>query len=111
MPLEARPRRVEIYVDPDGKEPYTRWLNRLRDRRTKNRIIQRVRRIKLGNFGDHRALGEGVYELRLFFGPGYRVYFAEADNTLVILLCGGHKGSQQQDIERAKTYWKHYQEG
>ena len=66
--------------------------------------------IEQGNFGDYRGLGDGIYELRSTFGPGYRVYFGQDDNTIVVLLNGGDKSSQSQDIERAKAYWKEYQD-
>ena len=63
-------------------------------------------RVEVGNYGDYKPLGDGVYELKLHFGSGYRVYFAEYDNIIVILLCGGDKSTQSKDIEIAKTYWK-----
>jgi len=62
-----------------------------------------------GNFGDHKPVGEGVYELRLFFGPGYRIYFSKHGNTVVLLLCGGNKSSQRDDIEKARQYWGEFQ--
>ncbi len=64
--------------------------------------------MRLGNFGDHKAVGDGVWELRLFFGPGYRVYFTEAGETIVLLLCGGDKSRQEKDIEQAKECWHEY---
>ena len=66
--------------------------------------------IVLGNFGDYRTVGGGVFELRIHFGAGYRVYFGEIDNTIVLLLCGGDKSSQTRDIERAKNYWLEYKD-
>ena len=63
-------------------------------------------RVEVGNYGDYKPLGDGVYELKLHFGSGYRVYFAEYDDIIVILLCGGDKSTQSKDIEIAKTYWK-----
>jgi putative addiction module killer protein len=63
-------------------------------------------RVEIGNYGDYKALGDGVYELKLHFGSGYRVYFAEDGDIIVILLCGGDKSSQSKDIEVAKAYWK-----
>jgi putative addiction module killer protein len=64
--------------------------------------------LKHGNYGDFSSVGEGVRELRMFFGPGYRVYFGEKDDNIVILLCGGDKESQPDDIQLAKAYWKEY---
>jgi putative addiction module killer protein len=103
MPIE---REVRIFARSDGSEPFTKWLRGLRDGTTRNRIRQRIARIRLGNFGDARSVGEGVQELRIHVGPGYRVYFGRNGNAVVILLCGGDKGSQDRDIERAQEYWR-----
>jgi len=103
MPIEQE---VRVYARADGSEPFTQWLRGLRDGATRNRIRQRIARIRLGNFGDARSVGDGVYELRIHFGPGYRVYFGRDGDEVVILLCGGDKGSQGRDIERAKEYWR-----
>lgn len=110
MPIDAVPRSIEIYQKDDGSTPYFEWLSSLRDRRTVNRINQRVRRMELGNFGDFKHVGDGVLELRLFFGKGYRVYFAEHGSIIIVLLNGGDKSSQQRDIEQAKRYWSDYKE-
>ena len=105
MPKEQE---VRIYARSDGSEPFTQWLRKLRDGTTRNRIRQRIARVRLGNFGDVRSVGEGVQELRIDVGPGYRVYFGRQGDTVVILLCGGDKRSQDRDIERAKRYWNDY---
>jgi putative addiction module killer protein len=105
----ATPRRVVAYKKPDGEEPFTEWLDGLRDKTIRRRILLRVYRLEQGNFGDCKPVGEGVSELRMFFGSGYRVYFAQRGDDLVILLCGGDKSSQDNDIEQAKSYWKRYQ--
>ncbi len=76
-------------------------LNRLRIKRAKARIDVRIRRISLGNFGDVGPVGKGVSELRIDYGPGYRVYFIQRGNVLVILLCGGDKSTQAKDIQQA----------
>ena len=99
------PTRVIVYAKENGKEPFTEWLYSLRDVMGRKRILFRLQQ---GNYGDCEAVGEGVSELRLFFGSGYRVYFGEQDNQIVVLLCGGNKVSQGKDIEQAKTYWKEY---
>jgi putative addiction module killer protein len=83
-------------------DAYTRWLRRLRDREARARINIRVRRLSLGNFGDVRPVGGGVSELRIDYGPGYRVYFVQRGSFLVVLLAGGDKGSQRRDIARAR---------
>ena len=83
-------------------EPFERWLKKLRDRRARIAIASRVERIEDGNFGDHHIVGGGVSELRINVGQGYRVYYTIRNSTLVILLCGGDKSSQQKDIRRAQ---------
>ena len=90
------------------REPFTQWLNRLRDEKTRRRILLRLRRLEQGNFGDCKSLTGGVFELRLTFGSGYRIYYAVIDNNRIILLCGGDKGSQPGDINRARKYWNDY---
>ena len=83
-------------------DEYATWFDGLRDREARSRIMVRIRRVSLGNLGDVKALGDGVSELRIPYGPGYRVYLAQRGETLVILLAGGDKGSQKRDIARAK---------
>lgn len=88
---------------------FKRWVRRLRDRHVVARINARLRNVSLGNLGDVRSVGDGISEMRIPYGPGYRIYFVRRDLTLVVLLCGGDKGSQQRDIERAKRLaldWK-----
>ena len=106
----THPREIEAYRTQNGREPFTEWFNAVRDTRTQNRIRGRLDRLEKGNFGDCQSVGGGVFELRLPFGAGYRIYFGEVDRTIVLLLCGGDKASQVQDIERAKTYWREYKE-
>ena len=79
------------------------WFHRLRDQKAKHRILARIRRLSLGNPGDVRPVGEGVSELRIDYGPGYRVYFVSRGSTVVILLAGGDKRTQSGDIETAIT--------
>lgn len=81
---------------------YAAWFRSLRDRTARGLIVRRLERLELGNFGDTKSLGDGVHELRLKFGPGYRVYFSHRTGRIVLLLCGGDKGSQSRDIARAK---------
>lgn len=96
-----------IYHETDaGKIPFKEWLDSLRDKSTVARIISRINRLRVGNFGDRKPVGSGVEELRLDFGPGYRVYFAKEGNSFVILLCGGDKDSQTKDIQTAKKLWE-----
>ena len=87
-------RKTEIFVD---------WISRLRDMNTVARIDVRIRRLSLGNAGDAKPVGEGVSELRINYGPGYRVYFVQRGDEIIILLCGGDKRMQDQDIKTAKA--------
>ena len=80
---------------------YAGWFERLRDRMAKTRILLRIRRLSLGNFGDVKAVGEGVSEMRIDCGPGYRVYFVRKGEAVVVLLAGGDKRSQARDIQKA----------
>lgn len=104
----VKPKSVIVYADENGKEPFTVWLYGLRDIIGRKRILARIARLGHGNYGDCEPVGEGVSELRMLFGPGYRAYFGEDENNVVVLLCGGDKGSQDQDIREAKAYWKEY---
>lgn len=85
---------------------YIRWFNHLRDNLVKTRIAVRIRCMQLGNVGDAKPVGDGVFELRFDFGPGYRVYYTERDGEIVVLLAGGDKSTQKQDIEKAKQLAK-----
>ena len=100
---------VVAYEDVNGHEPYTEWLNEWQDTQGKARIRIQLRRLAAGLYGDCEPVGAGVKELRMFFGPGYRVYFGEEANDIVVLLVGGDKSTQKQDIKTAKAYWKEYQ--
>lgn len=110
MGRAVTPKTIIAYVDEYGNEPYTQWLSGLKDRKAQERIKIRIRRLESGLYGDCESVGEGVMELRMFFGSGYRVYFGEDEGNIIILLCGGDKGSQSRDIKIAKAYWKEYKE-
>ena len=88
----------EVYTT----EEFDSWFEKLRDRQARARIQARIDRIELGNFGDVEPVGEGVSELRIFYGPGYRVYFTKQSSVVVVLLIGGDKSYQSKDIEKAK---------
>lgn len=90
------------------KNPFREWLEGLKDREARARIRVRINRLRLGNFGDCKSVGSGVSELRIPFGPGYRMYFGRQGNTIVILFHGGDKGTQTRDITLAKKYWDDY---
>ncbi len=82
-------------------EPFAIWLQHLRDRRTRARLVKRLRRATLGNLGDVKYVGHGVWEMREHFGPGWRMYYTERSGALIFLLCGGDKSRQEADIVRA----------
>ena len=97
------------YLSPDGTDPYIEWLAGLADRHAKARILVRVQRMAAGNIGDCKSLQDGVWELRIDWGPGYRVYYAQAGKRLILLLAGGDKRKQQADIAAALERWRDWQ--
>jgi putative addiction module killer protein len=101
---------IEIYKfrDEIGKVPFDEWIAGLKDKRAEKRIQIRIDRLALGLEGAWKSVGEGVRELRIPEGKGYRIYYAWDGNKLVILLCGGDKSTQSKDIEKAKYYWREY---
>ena len=101
-------KEAQYYVASSGQAPFLEWLEGLKDARGRATIKARIRRIEEGNPGHCKAVGSGVYEMKIFFGPGYRVYFGEDGDTLIILLCGGDKSSQRKDIAKAHHYWEDY---
>jgi len=102
---------VEIrhYVTPDGRDVFLDWLRKVRDPVAKVQIVKRVNRVEQGNFGDHRFCRDGVCELRIDTGAGYRVYYAETGTQIVLLLAGGDKREQDADINRAIQHWQDWQ--
>jgi putative addiction module killer protein len=106
--VDAVPQELREYVAASGRNLFRDWLLSLKDMRGRAVIRVRLNRLRLGNFGDCKPVGEGVQELRVSFGPGYRVYFGRHGNTVVILLCGGDKGSQTRDIAKAREFWRDY---
>jgi putative addiction module killer protein len=98
------------YVSRSGKDMFDDWFARLADARAQAKIAVRINRLAAGNFGDCKPLGLGLYELRIDWGPGYRVYYALTGRTCVLLLCGGDKRKQTSDIDRAREYFRDYRE-
>lgn len=96
------------FISEDGHNPFRNWIRDIKDDKTRARIRIRLNRIRLGNFGDCKSVGKGVNELRISFGAGYRVYYGKSRNDIVILLCGGDKGTQSKDIKIAQKYWSEY---
>ena len=101
--------QVLRYLTKAGRDVFGEWLTQLRDRQARARILICINRLAAGNFGDCKPLRDGVWELRIDWGPGYRVYYAMAGRTCVLLLCGGDKRTQAADIQRAIQYWNDYQ--
>jgi putative addiction module killer protein len=95
-------------VTETGADLYLKWLEAMKDTNAKIAVVRRVVRVELGNFGDHKFCRDGVWELRIDVGAGYRVYYAIAGNQVVLLLCGGDKRTQDADIDRACEYWQQW---
>jgi putative addiction module killer protein len=108
--VDIKPKSVLVYRSRGGRVPFDEWLRELRDTNAVARVLARIGRIRRGNLGDCKPVGEGVSELRVDYGPGYRIYFGQQGQTLVILLCGGDKRTQERDIRQAQQYWGDYQE-
>jgi len=100
---------IQPYFTRDGRIPFARWHDALRDHKLKAAIARRLYRMAQGHFGDCKPCQNGVWELRIDLGPGYRVYYAQAGQTVVLLLCGGSKRTQQADIDKACEYWQDWQ--
>ena len=100
--------KIGKYSTPEKTIPFDRWLDKVRNRRASKRILTRIRRLSLGLEGDWKPVGEGVRELRITEGKGYRVYYAWSGESYVLLLLGGDKSTQHRDIETAKQYWRQY---
>ena len=99
---------VRQYQTIDGRRPLDEWMDGLRDRTIRARIAARLDRLSEGLRGDWKSAGSGVFELRIDHGPGFRVYYGQDGDTLILLLCGGTKRTQTKDIEKAHAYWKDY---
>lgn len=102
------PIEIKVLETDEGKVPFEEWYDSLKDKVTKVRVRRRLDRLELGNFGDTESIGDGIYELRLHFGAGYRVYFTHVGNTVIVLIGGGDKSTQKGDIVKAKVLWRKY---
>ncbi|MEG4941507.1 type II toxin-antitoxin system RelE/ParE family toxin [Microcoleus sp. F4-D5] len=107
--MEVQPREIRRYTTPEGTAPFTEWLDSLRDRNVRVRIKSRLDRVEQGNLGDFKSVGQGVFELRINYGPGYRLYFGQVGLTIVVILIAGDKSTQEQDIRQAIEYWTDYE--
>lgn len=99
---------IKIYKTATGACPFKKWFDDLKDRKAQVAIDLRLERMGMGNFGQCKVIGEGLHELKIDIGPGYRVYFGKIGLRIVLLLCAGDKKSQQKDIEKAKKYFQDY---
>lgn len=106
---EAQPQTLVMYTTPAGDVPFDTWLRGLPDPQARARIRARLARVRLGNLGDAHTVGAGVWELRIDYGPGYRVYYARSGLTILLLLGGGDKTTQGADIRHAQAAWEDYQ--
>ena len=101
---------IEIYQTKNSKKPFSEWFDSLKDKHAKASILNRLERLKFGNFGDSKPLRNSIYELRIHCGPGYRIYFTKIGTRIVLLLCAGAKATQNKDITRAINYLIDYKE-
>lgn len=106
--MEAKPQKIVHHLNDSG-DPFDRWMEKLKDATAFSKINIRLKRVAQGNFGDHAPVGGGVSELREHYGPGYRIYYGQ-DGDTVVVLTGGTKSTQAKDIRAAMTLWKEYQE-
>lgn len=106
--MEAREQTIRYYLTSESHCPYRKWFDSLRDPRTQQRIDARLARVEAGLFGDAKGVGDGVDELRIDYGPGYRLYYGRDGDQVVVLLCGGDKSTQKKDVAKAKEYWSDY---
>jgi len=97
-----------VYMTRDGRTPFVDWLGKLRDSRAHTRIRIQLDRMLLGHQCDRKSLGNGLFEIHVHYGPGYRVYFGKDGSQLVLLFCAGNKSTQQSDIRLANKYWQDY---
>ena len=107
--METYPYSIEYYLTTTNKKPFKEWLDSL-DIGARVKIRIRLDRARIGSLGKNRSVGEGVFELKIDYGPGYRVYYALNGKTVVLLLLGGDKSTQKKDISQAKAYWQDYKE-
>lgn len=108
--MEPTSYQLDYYVHTNGTKPFLAWFQRLPDQKTQQLLLARLKRLSEGNVGDSKSVGEGVHELRVHHGPGYRVYYGRVGQKIILLLTGGDKSSQAKDIRKAYAYWQQYQQ-
>ncbi|MGI6444201.1 MAG: type II toxin-antitoxin system RelE/ParE family toxin [Candidatus Ozemobacteraceae bacterium] len=97
--------KIDHYLLENGADPFEKWLKELKDIKARAKINVKIDRLSMGNFSNSKPLGEGISELKIDYGPGYRVYYGQSGKFIILLLCAGDKDTQKKDIEIAKAYW------
>jgi putative addiction module killer protein len=100
--------KIKHYLLESGLDPFEKWMSGLKDIKARAKINVKVDRLSMGNFSTSKPLGAGISELKIDYGPGYRVYYGLSGKYVILLLCGGDKSTQQKDIETAKEYWANF---
>lgn len=108
--MQIKRRLIDYYRTTSGKEPVREWLSSLKDKITQAILYKRIRQAGLGQFGKTRNVGDGVWELKIDYGPGYRVYYGIHNDELILLLVAGSKRTQSADIKKARAYWLEWKE-
>lgn len=103
--MQVKERSIEYYKTENGKEPVKEWLSSIKDKLTQAILYKRIRQVGLGQFGKTRSVGSGVHEMKIDYGPGFRIYFGIHNDEVIVLLMGGSKRTQTSDIEKAQSYW------
>ena len=101
---------IEYHIDESGREPFRGWHESLRDFKAQTVIDAKMARVRLGNFGACQPVGHGVFEFKIDYGPGYRIYYGRIASKIILLLCGGDKSTQQKDIQTAHRFWRQFKE-
>ena len=100
--------RIVLYKSENNSVPFEDWFSKLSDTKTRAIIKARLNRIRIGNFGDVRAIGSGIYEIKINYGPGYRIYYGQHLKSIIVLICGGNKSTQSRDIEKQLNIGKSF---
>jgi putative addiction module killer protein len=108
--VQIKPREVHYFETPAGKAPARDWLSSIKDKLTQAILYKRIRQAGLGQFGKTRNVGDGVWELKIDYGPGYRVYYGIHGDELILILMAGSKRTQAADIKKAQAYWNEWKE-
>ena len=106
--MDAKLRDIIYYTTSNGRQPVRKWLEGIKDSLTQAILYKRIRQAGMGNFGHHRSVGAGVNQFKIDYGQGYRIYYGIHKDKLIVLLVGGTKKTQDEDIETAKEYWTHW---